>query len=400
MRNLLLLRSAILGHLCLSLGVQAAREDWPELVLDERVLRISSIAADLSALAYANTTQIEQWVVDVNETTALASYEHPDYDEIEFYTEEPDQAIVAKKEGRCYLAFRGTNANIDDWLQNAGLGNADIYKDNINTGNPEDSCEARGGFADFLSSGPVARGRADLQACYDSCEDPDDCLVITGHSQGGATSSLAAITLFSLNPIVVTFGQPPSLDAGCPFINNDRFYRYVNWRQDPGQDDDIGFGKYHIIVSYAFDGLFLGASHSHIEFFSDGNKILWCTLPTGSLVRSTMVSTFWSAKILPMFITVGMATMSSSFPSEWTMRSPPIPCKEQTIATSHAYIAYLTTCPILEPTGSRRGLFAKIFTRNYVNPMVACKIYAFRSVASRKPASRDRVSKTRIVPEI
>jgi hypothetical protein len=240
MKNLLL-RSAILGHFGLSLGVQAARADWPELVLDERVLRISSIAADLSSLAYAESTVIEQWVVGVDNTTGIVSYEHPDYDEIDFYIEEPDQAIVAKKEGRCYLAFRGTNANIDDWLQNAGLGDADIYKDNIDTGNAADSCEARGGFADFLSSGPVARGRADLQDCYDTCADPDDCLVITGHSQGGAISALAAITTFSLNPIVVTFGQPPSVDPDCPFIDNTRFYRYVNWLQDPGQDDDIGF---------------------------------------------------------------------------------------------------------------------------------------------------------------
>lgn len=241
MRQRILLRLAILGYIFVSFSAHAAREDWPELVLDERVLRITTIAADLSALAYANGTVIEQWEIGVNETTGFALYDHPDYDEIVFYTEEPDQAIVAKKEGRCYLAFRGTNANIDDWLQNAGLGNANIYKDNNETGDEEDYCEARGGFADFLSSGPVVRGRADLQDCYDSCEDPDDCLVITGHSQGGATSSLAAITLFSLNPIVVTFGQPPSIDAGCPYINNTRFYRYVNWLQDFGQDDDIGF---------------------------------------------------------------------------------------------------------------------------------------------------------------
>jgi hypothetical protein len=281
MKNLLL-RSTILGHLCLSLCVQAARKDWPELVLDERVLRISSIAADLSALAYANATEIEQWAVGVNETTGLATYDHPDYDEINFYTEEPDQAIVAKKEGRCYLAFRGTNANIGDWLQNAGLGDADIYKDNIDTGNLEDSCEARGGFADFLSSGPVARGREDLQHCYDSCEDPDDCLVITGHSQGGATSSLAAITVFSLNPIVVTFGQPPSLDPDCPFINNTRFYRYVNSLQDAGEEDDIGFdlvvyaptwisGSVHygfnILVGEDPTNVFYGGFGDDVEFF-------------------------------------------------------------------------------------------------------------------------------------
>lgn len=87
----------------------------------------------------------------------------------------------------------------------------------------------------------MSQGRADVGACYETCEDKDDCIVITGHSQGGAISTLAAITLFSLNPIVVTFGQPPSIDADCPFVNNDRFYRYTNWVQDAGQDNDVGF---------------------------------------------------------------------------------------------------------------------------------------------------------------
>lgn len=281
MKNLLL-HGAVLCYYCLSLCIQAAREDWPALALDERILRISQIAADLSLLAYANETDIEQWIVDVNETSGLATYDHPDYDEIEFFTEEPDQAIVAKKEGRCYLAFRGTNANIDDWLQNAGLGDAIIYKDNIVTDNLEDSCEARGGFADFLSSGPVARGRADLQICVDSCEDPDDCLVITGHSQGGAISTIAAVTLFSLKPIVVTFGQPPSMDPDCPFINNTRFYRYVNWLQIPEVENDIGFdlvvyapnwisgsGHYgfNIMVGEDPTSVYYGGFGNDVEFF-------------------------------------------------------------------------------------------------------------------------------------
>ena len=287
MKNILL-QALLLGQLCLPLA--ANREDWPDLVLDERVLRISSIAADLSALAYADETTIAQWIVSTNETTGFSTYDHPDYDEIDFYTEEPDQAIVAKKEGRCYLAFRGTNANLDDWLQNAGLGNALIYADNNDTGLEMDRCEVRGGFADFLMSGPVARGRADLQDCVETCEDPDDCLVITGHSQGGAISSVAAITVFSLNPIVVTFGQPPSVDADCPFINNTRFYRYVNWLQDEGQADDIGFDLvvyapnwisrsvhygYNILVGEDPTSVYYGGFGDDVEFFPSrvDNKI-------------------------------------------------------------------------------------------------------------------------------
>ena len=274
---------ALLGHLGLSsVGVQAAREDWPELVLDERVLRMSVISAQLSNLAYANSTSIAQWEVSVNETTGFANYQHPDYDEINFYTEEPDQAIVAKKEGRCYIAFRGTNADLADWLQNIDLSDGEIYKDNIDTGLKADRCEIRAGFGFFLSTTPVARGRADLQTCVDSCEDPDDCLVITGHSQGGATSLVAAITLYSLNPIVVTFGQPPTADADCPYVRNERFYRYVNWMQDLEEDDDIGFDLvvyapnwvsgsvhygYNILVGEDPTGVFYGGYGDEVEFF-------------------------------------------------------------------------------------------------------------------------------------
>jgi hypothetical protein len=42
-------------------------------------------------------------------------------------------------------------------------------------------------------------------------------------------------------PTVITFGQPPAMDAGCDLIPSDRFYRYVNSMQDIGQTDDMGF---------------------------------------------------------------------------------------------------------------------------------------------------------------
>jgi hypothetical protein len=69
-----------------------------ESVLTEKLLQISNVAAELSALAYGNASNNAS----------------PDYEEINYYTQEPDQAIVAKRDGRCYVAFRGTNANIDE----------------------------------------------------------------------------------------------------------------------------------------------------------------------------------------------------------------------------------------------------------------------------------------------
>jgi hypothetical protein len=79
-----------------------------ESVLTETVLQISNVAAQLSAIAYDNAT--EYAIFDANGN--ITGYNHTDFDEINFYTNEPDQAIVAKRDGRCWVAFRGTNANL------------------------------------------------------------------------------------------------------------------------------------------------------------------------------------------------------------------------------------------------------------------------------------------------
>ena len=45
---------------------------------------------------------------------------------------------------------------------------------------------------------------------------------------GGAVASVAAITLADLNPYVFTYGQPPTMAPGCPFMASERWYRWVN----------------------------------------------------------------------------------------------------------------------------------------------------------------------------
>jgi hypothetical protein len=214
-------------------AVTTAQDEVVESVLTERVLQISHQAAKLSKLAYE--VDIVQWAVGVDNATNTTLYSHPDYDEIQFYNEEPDQAIVAKLDGRCYLSFRGTNVNFADWSQNINLGDVNLYKDADPT---QASCEGRAGFADFLNSGPVVQGRKDLQTCYESCVDPMDCVVVTGHSQGGATAVHASIVLYSLNPTVVTFGQPPAVDVGCSLIPSQRFFRFVNSKLEDGEVSD------------------------------------------------------------------------------------------------------------------------------------------------------------------
>jgi hypothetical protein len=198
--------------------------------LTQEVLEMSAYAVLLSALAYDDAALFAD---------GAGGFTHPDFEEIGFYTIEPDQAILAKQGGRCYVAFRGTTLTLTDWAQNTDLGDANVFKDNNETSG--EFCETRFGFSDFLRTDIVAQSNQDLLDCVETCTDPDDCVVLTGHSQGGASAAVLSILLFSLNPIVITYGMPPAVDSGCDLIPSERFYRYVNSRQDGDQTNDIGF---------------------------------------------------------------------------------------------------------------------------------------------------------------
>jgi hypothetical protein len=87
-------------------------------------------------------------------------------------------------------------------------------------------------FSSFLLAAYNTAYRSDmeksLRACAKDCVNKDECVVLTGHSQGGAIAAVAGVYLADLNPYVVTFGQPPTINAPCPLITSDRWYRYVN----------------------------------------------------------------------------------------------------------------------------------------------------------------------------
>jgi hypothetical protein len=67
-----------------------------------------------------------------------------------------------------------------------------------------------------------------LRDCAKDCVNKDECVVLTGHSQGGAIAALSAVYMADLNPYVITFGQPPTIYSPCEIITSDRWYRYVN----------------------------------------------------------------------------------------------------------------------------------------------------------------------------
>lgn len=206
-----------------------------ESVLTERVLSLAVVSANLSALAYENATEYATFDANGNVT----GYFHPEYESISFYTEEPDQAIVAQKDGYCFIAFRGTTVSGADWDQNIDIRNEEAYKNNdTSTG---EFCTVRRGYADFLRTSEVDRANQELLACIPTCADPNDCVIITGHSQGGASAAIASIYTYDLMPTVITFGMPPAAKAGCELIPSERLYRFVNHRKEENEEGDLGF---------------------------------------------------------------------------------------------------------------------------------------------------------------
>ena len=143
------------------------------------------------------------------------------------------------------------------------LGLEQVYKDNIEKGHPNKWCKAQAGFADFISTVYVANGRADTLDCVKKFKDPLDCLVLAGHSQGGASAAIASILLYSAHLTIVTFGQPVAIHADCSLVPSERFYWYVNSIVEEDESDDLGFNLVPFLTNgYAHYGscLLLGDS--------------------------------------------------------------------------------------------------------------------------------------------
>lgn len=175
-----------------------------ELVLTPHVMSLVQTAGHLSEIAYDEDPSDDSFL------------------DLQFFDQEPDQAIVAQKDGVCYAAFRGTTLTWDDWSQNLKLGNQDI-----------EGCSTRIGFYEAYNTNYRTALEEQVRKCAKACKSQDDCVVLTGHSQGGAIANVAALYLHDLNPYVITFGQPPTVDAPCPLISSERYYRFINTKQKP-----------------------------------------------------------------------------------------------------------------------------------------------------------------------
>jgi len=196
------------------------------LVLSDKIIHLSKIAAELSNEAYNEDPSGEG------------------YDSFSFFDDEPDQALVAKKDGYCFAAFRGTTLTAEDWAQNIKLGSADVCATNPDGSGEKECCSVRVGFNEAYATNYDKDMEQSLRECASDCPQPDECVVLTGHSQGGAIAAVAALHLPDLNPYVITFGQPPTVNMPCELVSSSRWYRFVNTKSTQ-------FGLYYDPVPFS-----------------------------------------------------------------------------------------------------------------------------------------------------
>lgn len=209
MRYLTLSTQALMALIALSV-----KKTTGEVVLSKNIMQLSLESAKLSKGAYLPNPDI-------------TSYNGVKYD-IKNFIEEPDQALITEDSGYCFVAFRGTTGTITDWHQNLKIGNKHVCGVSSS-----DCCEARRGFYDaYFEPSYVSAFEKEVGNCVKRCKNKDECLVLTGHSQGGAVAAVAGVRFAEYNPYVITFGEPPSLEPGCQSVSDKRWYRYVNTIED------------------------------------------------------------------------------------------------------------------------------------------------------------------------
>eukprot|EP00429_Kryptoperidinium_foliaceum_P091483 CAMPEP_0176193272 /NCGR_PEP_ID=MMETSP0121_2-20121125/5400_1 /TAXON_ID=160619 /ORGANISM="Kryptoperidinium foliaceum, Strain CCMP 1326" /LENGTH=421 /DNA_ID=CAMNT_0017531983 /DNA_START=220 /DNA_END=1482 /DNA_ORIENTATION=+ len=180
-----------------------------EVVLSEKVMKLALTSAELSSLAYEE------------DPPAPGNVSH-----FGFFDEEPDQALVAELDGYCFAAFRGTTMTWVDWSQNFELGKEEICREELL--GPTTCCTTRSGFYKAYYTKYQKELEDAVRKCAKNCENPAECVVFTGHSQGGAIAAVAGLAMSDLNPYVITFGQPATIDAPCPLLSSERWFRFVN----------------------------------------------------------------------------------------------------------------------------------------------------------------------------
>lgn len=175
-----------------------------------------------------------------------------------FFDAGADAAITFSTDVYCFIAFRGSidprSSSISslkylyqDWIQQ-NLDMDSYYVTKRDNGTNDDAtslltnegCNVHEGFYEAYAG----IGKGNIYEFVDMCMAPSKSsikkqLIITGHSQGGASAAIASIELSDYDPLVITFGSPTFLksnymNADCPGLNQDRIWRFVNTEPSVG----------------------------------------------------------------------------------------------------------------------------------------------------------------------
>lgn len=258
---------------------------FPQDVPGSEVIEITDTVNNDAGGAITNSTNTTATATATTTDRVYELLNHPEYESVILYQNEPDQMAILKQQQKkdenggnnggsscvCYLAFRGTTQTVEDWLQDFDVREDYIapegydipsagwkFGSNNNEEKNDDFCVARKGFTNFLKRDNWKRAREDLITCLENNNDEGSnndnnnnndndidnnrCeLVITGHSKGGAQALVAYVDLHDLiaavdaqgttsisSAKVITFGQIPVIDSGCPYIDSENVYRFVN----------------------------------------------------------------------------------------------------------------------------------------------------------------------------
>jgi Lipase (class 3) len=112
------------------------------------------------------------------------------------YTEGSYQATVAKKSGYCFAAFRGKPLTWKDWMnfkKSVANGSQEVCVDLHSDGTDIECCNTSRAFSDAYTDVFKAEMEAAIRDCAEDCTDKDDCVVLTGHSFGGAVGMYASL---------------------------------------------------------------------------------------------------------------------------------------------------------------------------------------------------------------
>jgi hypothetical protein len=247
-------------------------------VLDLDYLTSTEIAADLSTRVYDDFPGDED-----------DNGDHK-YDRLHIYRDGPERALLATKNGRCYVSFRGFDIwsvrdifqeNVLRGLRNVcpptttvtaggrrrdaaaadAAGNTTTPSTTATKPTPDHCCQARAPIWVGYDTKYRAQLEKDIFTCRKlNCKDPeDDCLFLTGYSSGGGIAQVAAIMLQDAHAHVISFGTESTLNPECgatAHLNTSRWVRWANTRTNERrvglQYDRYPWEAKHGLVSFGY----------------------------------------------------------------------------------------------------------------------------------------------------